>query len=238
MSNLAARLCEVLAEGGAALVGFAELTQLPEEARHGLPRAVSLGVALDPEVIDGIRNGPTAAYYDLYNRVNEELTALADRAAEIIRDAGHGAHAVPATVGKDGLDTSTLAAEFPHKTAATCAGLGWIGKCALLITPEYGSALRFATVLTDAPLPTGEPVVESRCGECQECVDVCPGDAPSGKDWNVTKYRDEFFSAIDCVRGILSHETDFGYICGMCIAACPFTQTYLDRAGLHRSPEA
>ena len=43
---------------------------------------------------------------------------------------------------------------LPNKTIALLAGLGWIGKNNLLITPEYGAAQCLGTVLTDAPLET------------------------------------------------------------------------------------
>lgn len=46
------------------------------------------------------------------------------------------------------------------------AGLGWIGKQTLLITPEYGPRVMLATVLTDAPFKTAKPITESRCGVC------------------------------------------------------------------------
>ncbi|MHB9093589.1 MAG: hypothetical protein ACYC21_02860 [Eubacteriales bacterium] len=34
-----------------------------------------------------------------------------------------------------------------HPPAATCAGLGWVGKNGLLVTKEYGARLGWATVL-------------------------------------------------------------------------------------------
>ena len=46
---------------------------------------------------------------------------------------------------------------LPHKTVATRTGLGWIGKNCLLVTKEYGSAVRLSSLLTDAPLPAGTP---------------------------------------------------------------------------------
>lgn len=229
--DLADRLRDGLTRRGAALAGFADVAGVPENMRPGLPRAVSFARALDPAIIDGIKDGPTPEYYRLYERVNAELDEWGESIAAFLREEGHRAQAVVASSGKGGIDMETLSAGFSHKMAATRAGLGWIGKCALCITPEYGSAVRFATVLTDAPLPVGTPITESRCGECRNCVDVCPGDAPSGANWDASKHRDDFFGALDCLRGILSHETDYGYICGMCIRACPYTQRYLEREG-------
>ena len=41
--------------------------------RAALPRAVSIGVALTPEIIGAVDGGPTAAYYAEYQRVNAVL---------------------------------------------------------------------------------------------------------------------------------------------------------------------
>ena len=43
---------------------------------------------------------------------------------------------------------------LPHKTIATRAGIGWIGKSALLVTAKYGSAIRLSSILTDTPIET------------------------------------------------------------------------------------
>jgi epoxyqueuosine reductase QueG len=229
VNALADALKETLTAGGAAVVGFADLTGLPEENRPELPRGVVFGVALNPRIIDGIRTGPTKEYYDLYNEVNAHLADVGKRAERLLTEAGFRALVVAPTVHAEGLDIETLSASFSHKMAATRAGLGWVGKCALLVTPDFGSAIRFATVLTDADLPTGEAVTESNCGECTSCVDVCPGHAPSGKTWEPSRHRDDFFDARACLQGILDHNLDFGFICGMCIAACPWTDAYIRR---------
>lgn len=219
-----------LRRNGAALVGFADLSDGSEGFCPELTTAVSVAVALDPVVVDGIRGGPTEEYFRLYKRVNARLGELTGQAADLLEQAGFQARPIaPTVVSLEELDIETYTMPFSHKMAATCAGLGWIGKCALLVTPEYGSALRLATVLTDADLPTGTPITESRCGDCTNCVDVCPGGAPSGKNWDVSMHRDTFFNPQACVGGILSHQKDFGFICGMCIVACPFTEEYLER---------
>jgi len=229
--TLANTLTEKLSAEGADLVAFANLSELPDDVRPVLTNAVLIGVALDPAIINGIRQGPTKAYYDLYNRVNSLLARLTQKGAGILREAGHEATPIPPTVPKEKIVVETLAADFSHKMAATRAGVGWVGKCALVVTPEYGSAIRFATVLTDGPLPVGVPIDESQCGVCEECTKVCPGQAVSGKEWRAGMHRDAFFDAFGCVRGILGHKTDFGYICGMCIAVCPWTLRYLERHG-------
>ena len=66
--------------------------------------------------------------------------------------------------------------------AATSAGLGWIGKNGLLISPDHGPRLSLATVLTDARLRPDEPIEHCLCGECMLCIEHCPsqGDHRSG----------------------------------------------------------
>ena len=87
---------------------------------------------------------------------------------------------------------------FPHKTAATAAGLGWIGKTALFVSPEFGPAVRLATVFTDLDLPAGEPVTEGRCGDCTDCVDACPAGCGRDVAWRAGMRRDELFDASAC----------------------------------------
>lgn len=224
-------LIELLTARGAALVGFADLAPLDEPARRGFPRAVSIGLALDPAIVAGIRNGPTDAYCDEYDRSNELLTAMAEEAARWLTAGGRRSEARPAT---HDWDRTTFRAPFSHKAAATLAGLGWIGRCDLLVTPQYGSAVRWATVLTDAPLPCGQAIVESRCGDCRACVDACPGQAASGLAWKQGMGREEFWDYRACLAGmakVSAGRSNRLGICGLCIAACPHTIAYLRRQG-------
>jgi epoxyqueuosine reductase len=145
----------------------------------------------------------------------------------------YGFQAIPKEPTHVGIDPKTHSTILPHKTIATRAGLGWIGKCALLVTEDYGSAIRINTILTDAPLETASPVDHSRCGDCRLCVDSCPGNAPSGKNWNVNVYRDSYFDAFACASAARECAvTKIGVddtICGICISVCPRTMKYVKR---------
>ena len=221
-------LIQTLTDHGAGLVGCADVTALPAEARQGRPRGISIAVALDREIVAGIAAGPTLAYSAEYDRTNALLDDLAIRAADLLRQRGFAA--VPLTATDHAAARSDMITPLPHKTVATLAGLGWIGKCALVVTEEYGSAIRINSVLTDAPLPTGAPVATSRCGECAACVSVCPGHAPSGREWRPGMAREELFDAVACRQGLIDHARrtpGMSPVCGMCIAACPWTQRYL-----------
>ncbi len=238
----------VLRSGGACLVGYADLSALPPGTTHGFPRAVSIAVALEPAVIAGIAEGPTPEYFDEYNRANRLLDNLGKETVAWIEALGCRAKHIAPTVSAQGpassevvgYDPSTLTSFFQHKTAATLSGLGWVGKCALLITSDYGSAVRLTTVLTDAPLQVGKPVTESRCGTCTSCVEACPAHAPSGRPWSPGLVREDFFDAFACrdmARKTASARIGISVtVCGMCINACPHTRKYLRRSGYQLRP--
>jgi len=162
--DLSLEIRTVLAGKGASLVGFADLSLVPADARDSMRFAVSIAVALDACIISGIRDGPTQGYYYEYRKANALLSGLGKLSCSIIGD--HGYNAVSRKPTHAGIDPKTQSTALPHKTVATRAGLGWIGKCALLVTKEYGCAIRISTVLTDAPLEVSVPVDDSACGDC------------------------------------------------------------------------
>jgi epoxyqueuosine reductase QueG len=112
--------------------------------------------------------------------------------------------------------------------------LGWIGRCAVVVTEAYGSAIRLTTVLTDAPLPVGTPLDEARCGRCRTCVDRCPARAVTGQEWELGLPREALFDAFACrdTAKRLAEGRGLSYnLCGRCIALCSKTEGYLRRAG-------
>jgi len=216
---------------GAALLGFADLRDLAPDSRAYLPVGLSIAVAVHPEVVAGIGEGPTKTYFEEYERLNRLLGELAQAAAEIITDRGWEAVAAEPTREVFSSDFRT---PLPHKTVATRAGLGWIGRNALLVTEPYGSAVRLITVLTDAPFAAAEPVVASRCGSCRTCVEACPGCAPRGEEWEAGLDRDDILDVHACYAAARSLSERAGIdattICGVCIACCPWTRRYLKRS--------
>jgi len=216
---------------GANLVGFGDLTGLPIEVREGLPVGICVAVKYPREVIRGIGEGPTKEYYEYYDSLNKKLDMLVTLGAEALEMFGYRAVAkTMALVDQNATQYDTL---LPHKTVATRAGLGWIGKCALLVTPQYGSMVRISSILTDAPLPCAQPVNESRCGECMECTRACPGGAVSGKAWSAGMPREAFYDAVKCretarARALQSFGIEISQ-CGKCIEVCPHTRKYLEK---------
>ena len=188
------------------------------------PRAISLGISLLHPIVDQLPHRSSRAAAMLYRHhtsdvVNHKLDLLATRVSSALQQAGHNAMPVPAS---QAVDAGGLLAVFPHKTAANLAGLGWIGKSCLLITPEAGPRVRLATILTDAAVePTGKPLDE-RCGDCQECVDICPARAFSGRAFHPEEPADLRFAAHRCKEYHARMEKDRGFaVCGLCVYVCP-----------------
>ncbi len=169
MGDLSGELRQMLLGEGASLIGYAKMGSV---MCGDYPYGVSIAMALPRDIAAQIENGPTRDYYAAYNRINDELTRLCGLCVDFLKERGYRASTMPPTIR-----AKNDAAPIPHKTAATRSGLGWIGKSALLVTREYGPALRLGTVLTDAVLDAGTPVVESSCGQAVKGANW-PRDAP------------------------------------------------------------
>jgi len=231
MDDITGFLKDELLRHGADLVGYGDLTALPPEVREGLPMGVCVAVKYPKEVIRGIAALPTKEYYDQYNDLNEKLDELVTLGSETLKTLGY--QAIAKTREQVACMETTYQTLLPHKTVATRAGLGWIGKCALLVTPQYGSMVRISSILTDAPLRCAVPVNTARCGACMECTNACPGGAVSGKAWTVGTPREAFYDASKCrktarARALQSFGIEISQ-CGKCIEVCPYTKRYLDQ---------
>jgi epoxyqueuosine reductase QueG len=222
-----------LAEGikGADFLGVADLSSAREAilAQGGpavadFPRAISIGLALFHPIVDQLPRRADRAMaltykHHCYDLVNQRLDHLASRLSGALQGEGYRAMPVPAS---QTVDTERLCGLFSHKMAARLAGLGWIGKSCLLVTAEVGPRVRWATVLTDAPLEvTGQPVDE-RCGTCQQCVEICPVGAFTGQPFRAGEPREVRYAAHKCEQYFAEMEETAGVaVCGLCLYVCP-----------------
>ncbi|MEM4727245.1 MAG: 4Fe-4S dicluster domain-containing protein [Candidatus Bathyarchaeia archaeon] len=187
------------------------------------PLAVSLGMKLIDAVVDELHlhEKPSAifSYRGLYNSVNQNLDRASLLIARRLQREGFRAYPIPAS---QIIDPRRLEGAFSHKLAAYLAGLGWIGKNCLLITPEYGPRVRLATVLTDAPLEAGRPIPDG-CGDCRRCVEACPVGAITGRPFNPKEARDLRLRAHLCSEYSEKRARLIGEgLCGLCVYICPY----------------
>ena len=212
-----------------ALFGFADLSPIPEKNRYNYPRSISFANPISKEILRQIKLGPTTDYFTEFNRINMQLLTTAKELQEYIISLGFDALALEGAARK--YDTETLLTTLPHKTSATLAGLGWIGKDNLLTTEKFGSGIRFSTVLTDIPLTSGTPITESHCGECKTCFEKCPAHAIIGMNWRIGMKREDIYDAFACQAMAKKLSTAIGAdhtICGVCIANCPKTERFVN----------
>jgi epoxyqueuosine reductase QueG len=204
--------------GAADLRGFS--TPIDETGK-GFPFALSWAIPMNPHIMASIRQGPNQAYADEYASVNTCINDLADKLTAEIRGRGYRTKPLPAS---ERTDRGSIKGAFPHKTAATRAGLGWIGRHCQLITREFGPWVRLGTVFIDMDIPSGAPVEREFCGRCTRCVDACPAGALKGKAWIAGLPREEILDVQACDRWKKEHYFQYhrGHNCGICAAVCPF----------------
>ena len=227
---LSLELKKYLLKNGATEVGYADITQFTP--KPNLNSGIVFYITYPQEIIQNMQNAPTPEYLEELISLNTRLDALGMKCEEFLIDKGYNAYAqTKKRLGSDFGDFNSF--ELPHKTIATRAGLGWIGKSALFTTLKYGSALRLSSVLTDAPLEFGNPILKSKCGNCEICKEACPGGAISGKGWNYKLKRNDFYDDKKCEKYALKvSKENLGKadtVCGKCIYACPHTQKYIER---------
>jgi epoxyqueuosine reductase QueG len=230
--NIATRIRGCATGDGADFFGVADVVPAREAIREqggdlvaSFPRAVSIGMKLFHPIVDQLPWRLEESMHVLnyshhcYTVINQRLDQIASKVADLLQKEGHRAYPVPAS---QTINTKRSTGVFSNKMAAHMAGLGWIGKSCLLVTPENGPRCRWATVLTDARLEaTGRPM-ETRCGECRECVDACPAQAFTGRNFREDEHRDLRFDTKRCKEYREQCHTQYGVReCGICLWACP-----------------
>jgi epoxyqueuosine reductase len=118
------------------------------------------------------------------------------------------------------VDTAPLL----ERALAARAGLGFVAKNAMIITPGVGSYTLLGELVVSIDLPEGVPQ-PSRCGRCTACLDVCPTGALVG---------DRLLDARRCISyltieldGPIPRELrpligDWVFGCDLCQSVCPF----------------
>jgi epoxyqueuosine reductase QueG len=131
--------------------------------------------------------------------ISHELTWMGYRLAKRLRHLGYTALHLPP--GKQNARFRT--APFYHMPAMYLAGMGTLGRNCSIITPEFGPRIYVTSIITDCPLPPGEPLAEALCTDCGLCVENCPIQALDGDGW-----KDPYACA------------SYG-CCSTCVAICP-----------------
>ena len=191
---------------------------------EGARSVVVCGVAYLSEYSRGYPEGwrtKIASYAlnrDYHLTIKEMLVALAERLKEY----------APGLRFRAFTDSAPLA----EKSYARRAGLGWIGRNSLLVTPEYGSMLLLGELVINEDVDEYDTPKEFvGCGECRRCVEACPNSAIL-EDRMIDTRRCISCRTIEPMAKCGNIEFD-GWIfgCDACQSVCPYNQ----RAKFHRN---
>ncbi|MBN1164396.1 MAG: hypothetical protein JXB45_07440 [Candidatus Krumholzibacteriota bacterium] len=183
------------------------------EISASLEYAVVIGIRLSQPVLLTVETAPTWTYYYHYRNVNFALDQAALRISGFVQKMGFRALPLPAS---QILDWDRLRGHLSHREMGEAAGIGWRGRNNLLVTEEFGSQVRYTTILTDLPLPGREDPPEPwGCGDCRRCLSVCPVSAihEDPADFELDKCAAQ-------LRRFAKSEKLNTLICGLCLRVC------------------
>ncbi|MDI6783715.1 MAG: hypothetical protein QME64_06425 [bacterium] len=216
--ELEPELKRIVNDNGIAVFGVAEsslvVDSMPpavQNALNGLPRAISLGIRLSDRIMESLVDKPTKLYLHHYKTCNQVLDHTSLKLTNLIQAYGYNALPIPASQLVDWGGTTS--GHISHRKIAQLAGHGWFGRSGLLIHPEYGARVRYASIFTDAPLPVNE-LYSGDCGECMLCISVCSAGAIAESGVDIQKCFAQ-------LKLFARHLGGTQYICGLCIKACP-----------------
>lgn len=212
------KLKELVFAKGISLFGVADIKEirkdflLSKEVVEKFDWAISLGYRLSQAVLDTLVDRPNRLYFFHYQRVNVFLDTVALKVTEFIQKEGYQALPIPAS---QVVDWQNLKAHLSHREIAYLAGLGWQGRNNLLVNPEYGSQVRYVTILTTYPLTTNHPIKDS-CSGCKSCIVVCPAGAIAENSFSLEKCYTK-------LKEFVKTEKISQHICGICVKVCSGT---------------
>lgn len=193
--------------------GGAKPNDLPDD----LDNVIVIGQAMDSTLIDTAPSALSGAATGMgYSHDAVVLLTL----AQYIRNLGY--QAIPS------MNDTALAIPYAVK-----AGLGEYGKHGLVITPEFGTSVRFGKIFTDLPLAHDRPIrfgVQEMCDICNACSKGCPSKAIP--DAAASNDRHNKSNLIGVKKWTIDGEKCFNYWskinsdCAVCVRVCPYTRDY------------
>ena len=121
------------------------------------------------------------------------------------------------------VDTSAVL----EREWAVRAGLGWIGKNAMLINPRAGSWFLLGELLLDLELDCDTPFTTDHCGTCTRCIEACPTHCIlPGRDLDACRCISYLTIELrgDIPRDLQPLIGDWVFGCDVCQAVCPWNR--------------
>ena len=209
---------QLLADGVGDMTYLTRQESLRSDPDNVLPGYQSLMVCALPYQAEredqGLKRARYAAGKDYHKIFRKKLSTLAKRI---------NTHCGFEFQSRAAVDSAPL----NERALAQRAGLGWIGKNALLIHPKHGSYHFLGYLLSNAQLPTSSSGHDQdRCGNCTRCVDACPTQALLER--RVLSERCISYLTIEhkgvIPRDLAQHFDGWWYGCDICQEQCPWNR--------------
>ncbi len=188
----------------------------PTSWRAGVRSAIALAVDYGGpagELPGGGRVARYAVGRDYHRWLRERVFTLRER----LEAAGlqHGS-----------MNGGTDAVPVLERALAVRAGIGFLAKSAMVISPTHGPYLQLAELLIGEELPP-DPPATGTCGSCTACLDACPTQAITAP-FQVDARRCLSYTTIE-QRGFIAPELrekqgEWLFGCDICLEVCPFTR--------------
>ncbi len=212
----------------------AEKRSAPELVLPGARSVIMLGVNYWGTQLQNERSHPRWARYALHADYHDTINPALEAAGRVIEE----------LLGAGPRDYRYYVDTGPvlERGWAERAGIGFIGKNAMLISRRHGNWLFLAAILTtaefapDAPIKKTEPPRAAKerddrvgllCGKCTRCLDTCPTQAFAAPGV-VDARRCISYQTIEN-KGIIPRELRAGigdriYGCDVCLEVCPWNR--------------
>jgi len=183
--SLTARVKQFSLEHGADIVGIVRCSDLPEHAeniQNILPSTKSVVVLAMRHNLSALGSANTQVMQLETGYTYQQVSQMAKTVERFLDQQGYETVAASAFLPVDMAEPKFgLKGEICWRRAAVRSGMGTYGQNNLLVTREFGSAVRLAGVLTCAELEPDAPLTEELCNQCGQCLNACPGQALSGE---------------------------------------------------------
>ena len=156
----------------------------PKDYLKGAKSVIVLGLRIPKGTTDTNARTPAEAVGPYAFAQFESVVRLRFLAWNVMRfleDEGHSAAIafdLTGTSSVSGTPRGEQPDAFTNNFTAVAAGLGRLGKCGTVITPENGTNMRFVAVITDADLPednvSKDASLNESCAKCTSCISSCP----------------------------------------------------------------
>jgi epoxyqueuosine reductase len=153
------------------------------------------------------------------------------RGRDYHRTLGDATRRLRTALERDGVAPGTVkvgtdAVPVLERALAVRAGIGFLAKSAMVISPQRGPYLFLSELLMPFELPS-DPLATGTCGTCTRCIDACPTQAIVAP-YQVDARRCLSYTTIEH-RGVIPSELrapqgEWLFGCDVCLEVCPFTR--------------